>query len=168
MSDKEDLKKAQFFYDFVSKIDPFVQQTSERLYKKVHESIAITSTLIPITFGLGYFISEKTQYSMVFLPIAVSIMSFFIATIQGINLLKSRWFVYVDPSILIRDHQKESLSFIITKSASSWSDTINRNIGTINSKEKGFKRMLHFMIIGLLVLVIAFVIFVFNTFGLLT
>jgi len=73
LSNGEELEKAQFFYDFVSKIDPYVQQTSDRLYKKVHESVAIASTLIPITFGLGYFISEKTQYSMIFLPIAISI-----------------------------------------------------------------------------------------------
>lgn len=163
MSDEEELKKAQFFYDFVSKIDPYVQQTSERLYKKVHESVAITSTLVPITFGLGYFISEKTQYSMIFAPIAISVISFFIATIQGINLLKSKWLVYVDPLILMRDHEKESLSLIINTSASSWADTINKNIETINSKENGFKWMLRFMIIGLLFLVIAFIIFVFNT-----
>lgn len=166
MSSEEELKKAQFFYDFVSKIDPYVQQTSERLYKKVHESVAIASTLIPITFGLGYFISERNQYSIVFLPIAVSIISFFFATIQGVNLLKSKWLVYVDPLILITDHQKKSLSFIINKSASSWADTINRNIETINSKEKGFKWMLRFVIAGLSFLVIAFVVFVSNTLGL--
>ena len=127
--------------------------------------VAIASTLIPITFGLGYFISEKTQHYMIFLPIAISIISFFIATIKGINLLRSKWLVYVDPLTLIRDHQEESLSFIINKSASSWSDTINKNIETINSKEGGFKWMLYFMIIGLLFLIIAFVVFVFNTLG---
>lgn len=162
---KEELKKAQFFYDFVAKIDPYVKQTSDRLYKKVHESLTIASTLIPITFGLGYLVFEKSQYHLVFLPIAISIISFFIATIQGVNLLKSKWLIYIDPLIMIKDHQEKSLSFMINKTAATWAEAINNNIATINSQEKGFKWMLRFVNCGLLFLVIAFLVFVFNTLG---
>lgn len=161
----EELKKAQFFYDFVSNINPNVQQTSERLYKKVHESMTVASALIPITFGLGYFISERTQYSSVFLLAAVSIISFFLATIEGVDLLRTKWLVYPDPLIIMKDYQGESLSFIIDKSASSWADTINRNIKTVNSKESGFRWMLRFIISGLLFLVIAFIVFALSMLG---
>ena len=67
--------------------------------------------------------------------------------------------MYPDPLIIMKDYQGESLSFIIDKSASSWADTINRNIKTMNSRESGFRWMLRFIISGLRFLVIAFIVF---------
>lgn len=155
MSDEE-LKKAQFFFDFVVKADNITAQSNERVLKKIHGVLTLASTMIPIVFGLGYFVLSQTKEWTVFLPIFVSLLIFLVAIARGILLLRPKQFYYVNVLDLINKYKDESLPYILNKSAVTWADIINHNHDVVNSREKGINQMLILIALGFIVLAIAF------------
>ena len=155
MSDEE-LKKARFFFDFVVEADHITGQSNERVLKKIHGVLTLASTMIPIVFGLGYFVLTQTKEWIVFFPIFVSLITFLSAIARGILLLKPKQFFYVNVLDLIDKYKDESLPFIINKSAVTWADIINHNHDVINSREKGINQMLMLIALGFIVLAITF------------
>jgi len=155
MSDEE-LKKAQFFFDFVVKADRITEQSNERVLKKIHGVLTLASTLIPIVFGLGYFVLTQTKEWKIFSPIFASLVIFLLAIARGILLLKPKQFFYVDVLELINKYKNEALPFIINKSAVTWADIINHNHSVINSREKGINQMLMLIALGFIVLTVTF------------
>jgi len=155
MSDEE-LKKAQFFFDFVVKADNITAQSNERVLRKIHGVLTLASALIPVVFGLGYFVLTQTKEWIVFSPIFVSLVMFLVAIARGILLLRPQHFFYVNVLDLINKYKDEPLSVIINKSAVTWADIINDNQDAINSREKGINQMLILIALGFIVLAIAF------------
>ena len=155
MSDEE-LKKAQFFFDFVAKTDHITEQSNERVLKKTHGVLTLASALVPIVFGLGYFVLSQTKQQVAVVPIFLSLILFLLAIARGIFLLKPKQFFYVDVLKLIEKYKDEPLSVIINKSAVSWADIVNDNQTVINSREKGINQMLILIALGLILLAIAF------------
>lgn len=155
MSDEE-LRKAQFFFDFVAKADNITAQSSERVLKKIFGVLTLASATIPVVFGLGYFVLSQTKEWIVFLPILVSLVMFLAAIARGVLLLRPRLFFYVNVLDLIGKYKNEPLSVIINKSAVTWADIVNNNCDMINSRGKGVSQMLILIAVGFLVLAIAF------------
>jgi len=155
MSDEE-LKKAQFFFDFVAKADHITEQSNERVLKKTHGVLTLASTLVPVVFGLGYFVLSQTKQQATVIPIFLSLILFLVAIARGTFLLKPKQFFYVDVLKLIEKYKDETLTFIINKSAVSWADIVNDNQTLINSKEKGINQMLILITLGLILLAVAF------------
>jgi hypothetical protein len=155
MSDEE-LKKAQFFFDLVVKSDHIAEQSNEHVLKKIYGVLTLASGLIPLVFGLGYFVLTQTKEQVIFFPIFVSLVIFLLAMARGILLLKPKWFLYVDVLDAINKYKGESLPYIINKSAVTWADTINHNHSVINSREKGISQMLILITLGFIVLVVTF------------
>lgn len=155
MSDEE-LKKAQFFFDFVAKADHITEQSNERVLKKIHGVLTLASTLVPVVFGLGYFVLSQTKQQATVIPIFLSLILFLVAIARGIFLLKPKQFFYLDVLKLIEKYKDETLTFIINKSAVSWADIVNDNQTLINSKEKGINQMLILITLGLILLAVAF------------
>jgi len=155
MSDEE-LKKAQFFFDFVAKADHITEQSNERVLKKIYGVLTLASTLVPVVFGLGYFVLSQTKQQATVIPIFLSLILFLVAISRGIFLLKPKQFFYVDVLKLIEKYKDETLTFIINISAVSWADIVNDNQTLINSKEKGINQMLILITSGLILLAVAF------------
>ena len=155
MSDEE-LKKAQFFFDFVAKVDHIAEKSNERLSKKIHGTLTVVSGMIPLVFGFGYFILAQTKEWVVFIPLFLSIIMFLLALVRGILLLKPKWFLYVDVLEIINKYKDEPLTYIINKSAVTWADTVNHNISVVNSREKGLSQILILVALGLIVLAVTF------------
>lgn len=154
--DKEELEKANFFFELALKSDQIIQQANERLTEKIRSSFALASTLIPIVVGLGYFIIKETEAYWIFWFIFFSLIAFIYAIARGIFLHMPSGYKFVNPVKTINKHKKKSLRFIIGRSAYSWSRSVNHNKRLINSKERGLKHMLISIAIGLSILIIAF------------
>jgi hypothetical protein len=152
----EELKKAQFFFDFVAKADHKTEQSNERVLKKIHGVLTLASTLVPVVFGLGYFVLSQTKQQATAIPIFLSLILFLVAIARGIFLLKPKQFFYLDVLKLIEKYKDETLTFIINKSAVSWADIVNDNQTLINSKENGINQMLILITLGLILLAVAF------------
>lgn len=157
MSDEE-LKKAQFFFDFVAKADNVTEQSNERLLKKIHGVLTLASTLVPVVVGLGYFVLSQTKQQATVIPIFLSLILFLLAITRGIILLKPKQLVHMDVLKLIENYKDKPLSYIVNISAVSWADMVNDNQKLINSKEKGINQMLILIASGLILLAIAFLI----------
>jgi len=155
MSDEE-LKKAQFFFDFVAKADHVTKQSNERVLKKISGVLTLASTLVPAVFGLGYFVLLQTKQQVTVIPIFLSLILLLLAIVRGIFLLKPTRFFDVDVLKLIEKYKAEPLSVIINKSAVSWADIVNDNQTLINSREKGINQMLILITLGLILLAVAF------------
>src|SRR5271157_3091756 len=156
MSSDEDLKKAQFFYELVRKAEETSTQANERNTTKVQIMLSVLSAVIPISTGIGYYILSNT-FSVPFFLLFVSRLIFFIiATCRGVYLLESKWFRYVDVGLLMERYDKEPLSFIIYKIASTLHDANEKNIKIINASKTGLKQMVILTIAGLVMLTIAF------------
>jgi hypothetical protein len=155
MSDEE-LEKAQFFFDFVVKADHITAQSNERVLKKIHGVLTLASTLIPIVFGLGYFVLSQTKQWTIFFLIFASLVIFLLAIARGILLLRPKHFFYVNVLDLITKYKDEPLSVIINKSAVTWADIVNDNHDAINSREKGINQMLILIALGFIVLAVTF------------
>jgi hypothetical protein len=160
MSDEE-LKKAQFFFDFVAKADDATEQSNERLLKKINGVLTLASTLVPIVFALGYFVLSQTKQQVTVIPIFLSLILFLLAIIRGIFLLKPDQFFHMDVLKLIEKYKDETLTFIINKSAVSWADIVNDNQTLINSRERGINQMFILITLGLIILAVAFIVAVF-------
>ena len=153
---KEELEKAKFFFQLALESEQVIQQAYERLNTKIRHFFAVTSTLIPIVTGLGYFIVRETKVYLVFIPILLSLVFLLGAIGRGILLQKPTHILFVNPMKMINSHRKKSVKYIIEKSASTWSDTVAHNRNVINSKENGLTQMLIFIGAGLIMLAIAF------------
>lgn len=153
---KEELDKAKFFFDLALESDQIIQQANERLTEKIRSFFAVASTLIPIVIGLGYFILKETDFHWIFVPIFLSLIMFLLAIARGTLLHKPTDFKFVNPLKMINSHNEKSLRYVVEKSATTWSDTVDHNKKVINSKESGLNQMLIFIGIGLLILAISF------------
>jgi cytochrome b561 len=156
MSSDEDLKKAEFFYELVTKAEETSTKANERNTTKVQIMLSVLSTVIPISTGIGYYILSNTFSIPFFLLFVFSLIFFIIATCRGVYLLESKWFRYVDVGLLMERYDKEPLSFIIYKIASTLHDANEKNIKTINASKTGLKQMVVLIIAGLVVLTVAF------------
>jgi hypothetical protein len=157
MSRKE-LEKAEFFYDSVSKLDEISTRAYERNKDKIHIILGVLSTVIPLSTGVGYYILSSMFSLPFFLIFLLSLAFFVVALARGVLLLEPKWFLYVDVKMLIQRYEKKPLSFIRYKVSSTWMDTINKNISVINSLRSGIKQMVILIVIGLVLLIIAFLI----------
>ncbi len=152
----EELQKAQFFFDFVAKADHITEQANERVLKKIHGVLTLASTLVPVVFGLGYFVLSQTKQQLTVIPIFLSLILFTLSIARGISLLKPKQFFYPDVLKIIQKYKDEALVNVINLSAVSWADIVNDNQDLINSKEKGINQMLVLITLGLILLSIAF------------
>jgi len=157
MSSQEELEKAKFFYDSVVKLDEISTRAYERNKTKIDIMLGVLSAVIPISTGVGYYILSNI-FSFPFFFLFVScLFSFVLALARGVYLLEPKWFLYVDVKMLMKRYENEPLSFILFKVASTWDDTINKNISVINSLRSGLRQMVVFIIVGLSLLVLAFI-----------
>ena len=157
MSSEEELEKAKFFYDSVAKLDETSTRAYERNKTKIDIMLGVLSTVIPISTGVGYYILSNTFSFPFFLLFVSCLVSFVSALARGVYLLEPKWFLYVDVKMLMKRYENEPLSFILFKVASTWDDTINKNISVINSLRSGLRQMVIFMLVGLSLLVLAFI-----------
>lgn len=108
--ENEELTKAQFFYNYVEKISSILADAQDRLYTKVKDIITIIMALIPVLFGLGYFLMENnlqhnfnnttnsynnilqryigsTNFKFLMIPISLSLIFLAISIYIGIKIL---------------------------------------------------------------------------------
>lgn len=153
---QDELEKARFFYDSVAKLDEISTRAYERNKEKIHIILGVLSTVIPLSTGVGYYILSNV-FSFPFFVLFLLSLSFFVGALaRGVLLLEPKWFLYVDVKMLIQRYEKKPLSFILFKIASTWDDTIEKNISVINSLRSGIRQMVKFILVGLTLLVIAF------------
>lgn len=156
-SEEKELEKARFFYDTVVKMDEISTEAYERNHAKIQMMLGVLSTIIPISTGVGYYILSNTFSIPFFLLFVCSLVSFIVALAKGILLLEPKWFLCVDVRMLMERYDKEPLSFIIFKIASTWDDTVSKNIKVINSLRSGLSGMIKWTLAGLFLLTLAFI-----------
>ena len=118
-SEKEEIDKALFLFRLALKSDGVVQQAYEQLNGKIRGVFALTSTLIPIIAGLGYFILKETEVHWIFLPILISLVFLLSAVVQGISLQRPSDFRFLQPMKFIDKFKEKELRYIINKSKGS-------------------------------------------------
>jgi len=155
---QDELKKAKFFYDSVAKLDEISMRAYERSKEKIHIILGVLSTVIPLSTGVGYYILKDMFSFPFFVLFVLSLGSFVVALSRGVLLLEPKWFLYVDVKMLIQRYERKPLSYIIYKVASTWDDTIEKNISVINSLRSGIRQMVIMIIVGLLLLIFAFLV----------
>jgi hypothetical protein len=153
---QDELEKAKFFYDSVAKLEEISTRAYERSKEKIHIILGVLSTVIPISTGVGYYILSSVFSLPFFILFVISLGSFVGALGRGVLLLEPKWFLYVNVKKLIQRYEKKPLSFILFKVSSTWNDTIEKNISVINSLRSGIKQMVILIIVGLTLLIIAF------------
>jgi len=159
MSDTEDeLIKAQFFFNYVEKLDSVIQRAQDGLYKKVKDTITVIITLITILFGLGYFFLKNEYSKYLLIPIGISLIFLSLSAVKGYHILWYNISIYDDPLYMIQTYHKESPSYVTLITASTWADAVNKNREFYNNKAKGYRWMLGLLGLGLSVLVLAFII----------
>lgn len=154
--DVEELEKAKIFLKLAIGQGLIIQQAIQRLNGKIKGILAITSTLIPIVVGLGYFIIKETKIYWMLIPISLSLGIFLWAVGKGIVLQMPTDYFYVDPSVTVKKHHTKPLKYIINKLASTYCDVVNYNASSINKKEKSLKEMCYLVLLGLIILVVSF------------
>lgn len=157
-SEKEEIDKARFLFELALKSDSIVQQAYERLNKKIRGVFALTSTLIPIIVGLGYFILKETEVHWIFLTILLSLVFLLLAIVQGISLQKPTDFRFLQPMKFIDKFKDRKLRYIINKSKATWAKAVYHNHQAVMSKEKGLNRMLILVAFSLGILAFSFLI----------
>jgi len=153
---QDELEKAKFFYSSIAKLDEISTRAYERNKEKIHIILGVLSTVIPLSTGVGYYILSSVFSFPFFILFLLSLGSFVVALARGVLLLEPRWFLYVNVKKLIQRYEKKPLSFILFKVSSTWNDTIEKNISVINSLRSGMKQMVILIIVGLTLLIIAF------------
>jgi len=161
---KEKLEKAKIFLELALNTDQIIQQANKRLAEKVRSIFAVTSTLVPIVVGLGYFIIKETKAYWVLLPIFLSLVMFLLAITIGIWVQKPTYYKYVDPKVIAKKYRGKgkSLRFFVNKWASALSDTANYNASVVNKKEDVLKCMYTLVAIGLGILAVSFLVLTFG------
>ena len=154
---EEKLEKARFFFELALESDEVLQRANERLTEKIRSVFAVTSTLIPIVIGLGYFILKETRAYWIFVPIFATLVMFLSAIVVGILLHKPTNFKIINPKVIINKHKGKSLTYVINKSASTWADVVAHNRLVINSKENRLNLMLICLAVGLGILAFVFI-----------
>jgi len=155
-SEEEKLQKARFLFELALKSDEVLQKASERLNEKVKGFMTISATLIPIVVGLGYYVLKQTTVSWVLAPFLLSLASFVLSIAIGVFIQRPSGFRFLNPKKFMRRFKKESLVYVINKSASTWSGIVAKNKRVINSKEFWLDAMLSSICFGLVVLVVTF------------
>lgn len=150
------MDKARFFHDSVATLDEISTKAYERNKAKLDIMLGVLSTVIPLSTGVGYYILSSTFSFPYFLLFVLGLASFIVALARGIYLLEPKWFLYVDIKMLMERYDKKPLSFILFKVASTWDNTINKNIFVINSLRSGLRQMVILIVIGLILLLAAF------------
>jgi hypothetical protein len=161
---KEKLEKAKIFLELALNTDQIIQQANKRLTEKVRSIFAVTSTLVPIVVGLGYFILKETKAYLILLPIFLSLVMFLLAITLGVWVQKPTHYKYVDPRVIAKKYRGKgkSLRFFVNKWASAWSDTANYNASVVNKKEDVLKCMYTLVAIGLGILAVSFLLLAFS------
>lgn len=137
-------------------LDEISTKAYERNKAKLDIMLGVLSTVIPLSTGVGYYILSSTFSFPYFLLFVLGLASFIVALARGIYLLEPKWFLYVDIKMLMERYDKKPLSFILFKVASTWDNTINKNIFVINSLRSGLRQMVILIVIGLILLLAAF------------
>lgn len=81
---------------------------------------------------------------------------FLLSIVLGMFLQRPNDFLFLNPQFIIDKYSEETLTYIVNKSASTWSDIVVLNKDVINSKENGLKSMLIVMCVGLTILAVTF------------
>ena len=73
---------------------------------------AVLRALIPIVAGLGCFVAKETSAYWILFPIFLSVLTFVLAIILGIWLIRSTNFEYVNPAVVVKKNigEKGNLS----------------------------------------------------------
>jgi len=155
-SSAEALEKARFFYEFALKSGEYVQKANERLGEKVRWFTTSASTLVPIVVGVGYYVLKQNTNHWIFLLFFLSLASLVSAIIVGMVIQRPTRLLVLDTQTFMGKFSKKSQTFIINKSAATWSEIFTLNRETINSKENYLYAMIGLICFSVLLLVVVF------------
>ena len=156
LSSDEELEKAKFYNASVLRLEEATTKAYEHIITKIQIMLGIVTAIIPISAGVGYYILSNTFSLPFFLLFVGSLISFIFATVRGVSLLNTKWFEYKNLKLLVERYVKESLSFMIFRITTNLFDSNQHNVGVVNSLRVGLKQMAILIIIGLMLLTIAF------------
>jgi cytochrome bd-type quinol oxidase subunit 1 len=157
--DEEKLQKAKFFFELALKSDDVIQKANERVNEKIRNFISLAATLVPIVLGVAYYILKQTTANyLLLITFFLSLASFVSAIVIGVFLQRPTGFRFFNPQKMLNKYEKKSLLYVISKSASTWSDIVVRNKKVVNSKQFYLNCMLGLICFGLFVLALAFLV----------
>jgi hypothetical protein len=154
--DNDELKKAKFYYEAVLKTDGHAQKSYERVNTKINIYITVLSTLIPILTGVGYVAFSSTLAVPFFTVYLISLGVFVWALAKCLYLLTPRKFSLVDVGDIMKRYDKKPVSYIISKVAATWEETVKESATTVSSLGSDLGSIAKLIIIGLGLLVISF------------
>lgn len=148
------LAKSEFLFDFSWKSYELVLNRNEHLDTKIHNTIVITGTMIPILLGLFYFLFEKLNLTespylpWVLAPIAVGMLFFLLATVAGMMSYAPRQFEMVGTEEFVSRHGAKDRLLVSKQLVSNLAHATAFNRVVVLEKAHRVGVMLAFLTIG--------------------
>lgn len=127
------------------------------LEKKISELLSRTLTINPILVGLAYYLLKDNFIIIPFVLFLLSFISLCIATIYGIYSQVPRKIVYLDPLKFYEKYYGEKLDDLKEQAAVTIGDAVQQLEIQCSNKSKSIKMMQIFVIIGIVLIPIAFI-----------
>jgi hypothetical protein len=152
---EDDLAKARFFYEMACDSLAHVTESNRRIDEKIQNMLALTVTLTPLLLGLFYYILTTNTLrpmvlSFLLFFIALGILAFSAATLQGLRIYRPWPTKTVDPVLFRKEVCKYDLVKIVRGSAGNIGDVANKNRERLWAKGVAYKWMLGFLGVGML------------------
>ena len=155
-SDNEELEKAQFFFQVALKSDEKLEKAKEKVDEKVKGFITLSGTLVPIIVAVGYYILNQSAPSWVFFSFLFSLACIIGSMIIGIIIQRPKGNRSFNPKKLIEKYKEKPILQVVTVTAATWSNIVQKNKKRLNSKEHWLIAMTSLICTGLIILAITF------------
>lgn len=168
----EELVKADFFYKMALESYSLISKVNESLDTKIHNMLRIVSAIIPLTFGLAYFIINSLSLKIEILSfsaplilivsLASSLCLFVASLVIGVILYFPKKFEFIDAEKLINEYHDKSRLLILQRVSATIAFTVTTNNAVCDSKANALKWTQIFVVLGVIALVAAFIALIFT------
>ena len=151
-NDEERIRKADFFHSLSLNSYNAVLNLNSTIDTKIHNSLNLLVGLVPILFGVFYYLVTKSPVlvfsAVIIISVAYGVMMFMLAIIIGLWGYKLADFLIFDPYKFVNEHKGRTLPEIMEITVASIGDMTRTNSTSVKTKAFAYKVMLLFMMMG--------------------
>ncbi len=150
--DDSELRKMEFLNTLALNSYNQIIENSRQLDQKVHNIIALASTIMPVLLGLFYYLSTQ-GLSQVVLPYVVfavgfGVLAFVVAIAKGSWTYKTTKYKALDSQKFAQTHISENYPDVVEVAVSTLADMADQNWHLVDRKASSYETTLLFLTIG--------------------
>jgi len=160
MSETDKVEKAKFLFDLFHETYEQVNASNRALDQKIHNMLALTSTLASGLLGLFYYLFTRVILRptwMVSLFVILGIGMFLGATVLGIHLYRPQLFTIFGLEEFRQKYIEEDYLDVMKIAVSNLSDMTEQNRKVVMNKGERYKAMLWLVGAGIFFFLVGFV-----------